>query len=113
MIARENLYDVPKEATAFLNPFNKVPPPETPFDDLTVDIIKWGLAQGVKEKEIIIVARIIQKYELFFWDTLERSAESLQALDRPAESLQTSALYSFLYGLAAGQMPPGHINSKT
>ena len=76
-IALENLYDVPKEATAFLNPFNKVPPPETPFDDLTVDAIKRGLAQGVKEKEIIRVARIIQQYELFFWDALERSAESL------------------------------------
>jgi len=90
-----------------------VPPPETPFDDLTVDIIKRGLAQGVKEKEIIRVARIIQKYELFFWDALERSVESLQVLDRPAELLQTSALYSFLYGLPAGRMPPGHINSKT
>ena len=54
-----------------------MPPPETPFDDLTVDAIKRGLAQGVKEKEIIRVARIIQQYELFFWDALERSAESL------------------------------------
>lgn len=76
-VALENLYEVPKEATAFLNPLNEVPPPDTPFDELTVDALKRGLAQGVQEKDIIRVARIIQHYELVFWDALERAAESL------------------------------------
>ena len=77
-VALESLYGVPKEATAFLNPFNEVPPPDTPFDELTVDALKRGLAQGEKERDIVRVARIIQHYELLFWDALERSAESLQ-----------------------------------
>lgn len=76
-IALEVQYDITKEATAFLNPFNEVPPPDAPFDELTVDSLKRGIAGGVKEKEIIRVARTIQQYELFFWDALERSAESL------------------------------------
>lgn len=73
-VALENLYGVPKEATAFLNPLNEVPPPDTPFDELTVAAIERGLAHGVKEKEVIRVARTIQHYELFFWDALERAA---------------------------------------
>ena len=76
-IALVNLYGVPKESTAFLNPLNEVPPPDTPFDDLTVNAIKRGLEQGVTEKEMIRVARLIQQYELFFWDALEISAKSL------------------------------------
>lgn len=75
-IALENQYDVPKEATAFLNPFNEVPPPDAPFDELTIEALKRGITGGVTEREIIRVARIIQQYELFFWDALERSAES-------------------------------------
>jgi pyrroloquinoline quinone (PQQ) biosynthesis protein C len=75
--ALELRYGVPKEATAFLNPFNEVPPPDAPFDELTVDALTRGLAGGVQERDIIRVARIIQQYELLFWDALERSADSL------------------------------------
>ena len=75
-VALQNLYGVPKEATAFLNPLNEVPPPDAPFDQLTVDALERGLAEGVEEKDIVRVARIIQQYELFFWDALERTAEA-------------------------------------
>ena len=76
-VALVNLYEVPEEATAFLNPFNEVPPPETPFDELTVDAIERGLMQGVTENQIVRSARLIQHYELAFWDALERNADLL------------------------------------
>ncbi len=76
-VALVNLYEVPEEATAFLNPFNEVPPPDTPFDDLTVDAIERGLKEGVTENQIIRAARLIQYYELSFWDALERNADLL------------------------------------
>jgi thiaminase len=76
-VALVNLYNVPEEATAFLNPFNEVPPPDTPFDELTADAIERGLAQGVSESQIIRAARLIQHYELFFWDALEKNADVL------------------------------------
>jgi len=33
------------------------------------------LDAGVQEKELVRVARIIQFYELLFWNALEKSAE--------------------------------------
>lgn len=74
-IALETVYGVSKEATKFLNPLNKVPPPDTPFDNLTVDAIERGLDAGVQENELVRVSRIIQFYELLFWNALEKSAE--------------------------------------
>ena len=67
-------YGVPREAVAFLSPFHEVPPPEAPFDELTLDAIRRGLRQGVEEKALVRVARLIQSYELWFWDALEELA---------------------------------------
>ncbi len=64
-------YGVPREAVAFLSPFHEVPPPEAPFDELTMDAIRRGLKRGVEEKALVRVARLIQSYELWFWDALE------------------------------------------
>ncbi|OHD21996.1 MAG: hypothetical protein A2064_04310 [Spirochaetes bacterium GWB1_66_5] len=67
-------YGVPREAVAFLAPFHQVPPPEAPFDELTMDAIRRGLKQGVAEQALVRVARLIQSYELWFWDALEEMA---------------------------------------
>jgi hypothetical protein len=75
-VALEDRYGIPKDATAFLNPLNEVPPPDAPFDDLTQNALERGLAEAVTGKEIIRVARTIQSYELLFWDSLERIAEA-------------------------------------
>ena len=64
-------YGVPREAVAFLSPFHEVPPPDAPFDELTLEAIRRGLRQGVTEKALVRVARLIQSYELWFWDALE------------------------------------------
>jgi pyrroloquinoline quinone (PQQ) biosynthesis protein C len=64
-------YGVPREAVAFLSPFHEVPPPDAPFDELTMDAIRRGLKQGVSERALVRVARLIQSYELWFWDALE------------------------------------------
>jgi pyrroloquinoline quinone (PQQ) biosynthesis protein C len=72
-------YGVPREAVAFLNPFHEIPPPDAPFDALAFDAIRRGLAQGVAEKAMVRVARLIQSYELLFWDALEALAGAPEA----------------------------------
>lgn len=67
-------YGIPREAVAFLAPFHEVPPPDAPFDELTMDAIRRGLKQGVSDKALVRVARLIQSYELWFWDALEELA---------------------------------------
>jgi len=64
-------YGVPREAVAFLNPLHEIPPPDAPFDELTLEAIRRGLKQGVAEKALIRVALHIQSYEQWFWDALE------------------------------------------
>ena len=64
-------YGVPREAVAFLSPFHEIPPPDAPFDELTLDAIRRGLQQGVAERALVRVACLIQSYELWFWDALE------------------------------------------
>ncbi|MBN1835628.1 MAG: hypothetical protein JW820_07250 [Spirochaetales bacterium] len=75
-IALVKQHGVPEQATAFLNPFNEVPPPDAPFDELTMGAMERGLRQGVRPQELVRVARIIQHYELWFWDALKALAES-------------------------------------
>jgi len=77
-MALKSLYGVPAEATAFLTPFNLVPPPDSPLDDLTYAVLESGLKKGVPAEKIIRAARLIQSYELFFWDSLARSAAELK-----------------------------------
>ncbi len=67
-------YGVPREAVAFLSPFHEVPAPDAPFDELTLEAMRRGLKQGVPEKALVRVARLIQSYELWFWDALEELA---------------------------------------
>ena len=76
-VALVEQHGVPEQATAFLNPFNEVPPPDAPFDELTTDAIERGLRGDVGAQELVRVARIIQHYELWFWDALEALAESM------------------------------------
>ncbi len=77
-IALKNLYGVPAEATAFLTPFNQVPPPDSPLDDFTYAVLERGLKQGVPAVNVVRAARLIQSFELFFWDSLARSAAELK-----------------------------------
>lgn len=76
-VALVKQHGVPEQATAFLNPFNEVPPPDAPFDELTLDAMRRGLRQGVQPRQLVRVARIIQHYELWFWDALGAMTESM------------------------------------
>jgi hypothetical protein len=76
--ALTGLYGVPAEATAFLTPFNQVPPPDSPLDQFTYGVLERGLNQGVPPETVVRAARLIQSYELFFWDSLARSAADLK-----------------------------------
>jgi hypothetical protein len=76
--ALNRIYKVPAESVAFLTPFHDVPPPDAPFDELTLDAIRRGLREGVQERSLVRVARIIQNYELWFWDALESLAQGIE-----------------------------------
>jgi hypothetical protein len=70
-VALQEKYGVDKEATAFLNPFHDVPPPDAEFDDLTMEAMQRGLDDGsADEKKLVRTARLIQYYEILFWDAL-------------------------------------------
>ena len=65
--ALKGVYGLSAEAVAFFDLF-ATPPPDFEADSLSV--IQWGLDRGVDPPGIARAARLIQAYELMYWDAL-------------------------------------------
>ncbi len=60
-------YEMQDTDVAFFELFS-IPPPN--FQDRALRVIQEGLDQGVEPQRITRAARMLQGYELFYWDTL-------------------------------------------
>lgn len=60
-------YDLPPEAVAFFELFAS---PAPQFEEDCLQVIQWGLDHGADPVGVARAARIIQAYELMYWDTL-------------------------------------------
>jgi hypothetical protein len=69
--ALRGAYGAPDEAVAFFD-FFATPPPG--FRDHTVDVLQAGLDAGDDPDEARRAARLLQAYELMFWDALDEGA---------------------------------------
>ena len=63
-------YGVDADATTFLDLFANLPP----FEDVALDVIQGGLGRGVAPSAIHRSARLLQSYELMFWDAMASAA---------------------------------------
>ena len=64
-------YDYDANAVAFFD-FFATPPPE--FEVRALEVIKSGLAKGESEVQARRAARLLQAYELIYWDALAEAA---------------------------------------
>jgi len=69
--ALQGRYGLPKEAVAFFDLFASAPPG---FEEQGLAVVAEGLAQGVPAGAIHRAARLLQGYELLFWDTLHQAS---------------------------------------
>jgi hypothetical protein len=74
--ALRGAYGAPDEAVAFFD-FFATPPPG--FRDHTVDVLQAGLDAGDDPDEARRAARLLQAYELMFWDALAEGAHDADA----------------------------------
>ena len=65
--ALQEKYGLSAEDVAFFSNFAK---PIPGFQDAAAAIVDAGLARGVAERDIKRAVRLLQEYELMFWDTL-------------------------------------------
>jgi pyrroloquinoline quinone (PQQ) biosynthesis protein C len=63
-------YGFKDEEVAFFDLFASV----APFDEEALEVIQAGLDRGVGPRLIIRAARLLQAYELMFWDAMVREA---------------------------------------
>jgi pyrroloquinoline quinone (PQQ) biosynthesis protein C len=69
--ALQDRYGLSREAVAFFDLFASSPPS---FEVQGLAVVAEGLAQGVSAGAIHRSARLLQGYELLFWDTLHQAA---------------------------------------
>ncbi len=67
--ALQERYGLPREAVAFFDLFASTP---SGFEEQGLGVVAEGLAQGVAAGAIHRAARLLQGYELLFWDTLHQ-----------------------------------------
>lgn len=65
-------YNLDEKATAFLDAFAA---PASDFEDASLAVIQAGLDRGLDPKIIARAARMIQAYELQYWDTLYEASD--------------------------------------
>lgn len=65
--ALQGRYGLPKDAVAFFDLFASAPPG---FEEQGLAVVAEGLAQGVPAGLIHRAARLLQGYELLYWDTM-------------------------------------------
>lgn len=66
-------YNLDEKATAFLDAFAA---PAEGFEESSLEVIQAGLDRGLDPKTIARSARMIQAYELQYWDTLYEASEA-------------------------------------
>lgn len=64
-------YGLPPEGVAFFDLF-ATPPPG--FEDNALAVVADGLARGAQGERIARAARLLQGYELLFWDTIHQAS---------------------------------------
>jgi hypothetical protein len=69
-------YFLHREQVAFFNLFAT---PAGGFEERALDVIRSGLTQGVSEQLIRRAPRLLQGYELLYWDTLYSSLDPASA----------------------------------
>lgn len=69
--ALQNHYGLQPEQVAFFDLFARVDPN---FEPSAVAVIQTGLDKGVAPAAIHRAARLLQGYEILYWDTLQRAA---------------------------------------
>lgn len=65
--ALRSQYSLDSKATAFLDAFAA---PADGFEESSLEVIQGGLDRGIDPKTIARAARMIQAYEIQYWDTL-------------------------------------------
>jgi hypothetical protein len=68
--ALKGLYRLGDEAVSFFDLFANLPP----ADDTALAVIQGGLDRGVASALIERAARLLQGYELMYWDTMAEAA---------------------------------------
>lgn len=63
-------YQMQNGEVAFFELFSRTPPT---FQDRALGVIQEGLQQGVEPRRIARAARMLQGYELLYWDTLHQA----------------------------------------
>jgi thiaminase len=71
--ALRSQYGLDETATAFLDAFAA---PAEGFEESSLEVIQAGLDRGLDPKTIARAARMIQAYELQYWDTLYEASEA-------------------------------------
>ena len=66
-------YNLDEKATAFLDAFAT---PAEGFEESSLEVIQAGLDRGLDPKTIARSARMIQAYELQYWDTLYQASDA-------------------------------------
>jgi hypothetical protein len=64
-------YGLGQEDVRFFDQFAAAPPT---FEEDSLAVIAQGLARGVDERAVRRAARLLQAYELMYWDTLSAAA---------------------------------------
>lgn len=70
--ALRSQYGLDTKSTAFLDAFAA---PAEGFEESSLEVIQGGLDRGVDPKTIARSARMIQAYEIMYWDTLYEASE--------------------------------------
>lgn len=70
--ALRNQYGLDQKSTAFLDAFAT---PAEGFEESSLDVIQGGLDRGVDPRTIARSARMIQAYEIMYWDALYEASE--------------------------------------
>lgn len=71
--ALRSQYNLDEKATAFLDAFAA---PAGDFEEASLEVIQDGLDRGLDPKTIARAARMIQAYELQYWDTLYQASQA-------------------------------------
>lgn len=71
--ALRSQYGLDDKSTAFLDAFAS---PSDDFEDSSLEVIQSGLDRGIDPKTIARSARMIQAYEIMYWDTLYEASEA-------------------------------------
>lgn len=71
--ALRSQYNLDAKATAFLDAFAA---PAEGFEESSLEVIQGGLDRGIEPKTIARSARMIQAYELQYWDALYQASDA-------------------------------------